>query len=62
MSKEKDARWGVVYSYIDPMNLDFEDFTFSGWQKLLDRADNYLELYPESVDRYKSYFDERNMS
>lgn len=62
-SDMKDARWGLAYyiarcigTEIFPVELEYEDFTYRGWQKVLDEAQRRLDKYPEEIDMWAKEF------
>lgn len=48
-SPEKDARWGLATHWAEGLGLDFGDFTYHGWQKLLDEAQRKLDKNPSEI-------------
>lgn len=59
MSKRKDARWQCAYNMAATLNLDFEDFTGQGWQKLLVMAENFMIQAPDMEDVLYAQWQER---
>lgn len=50
MGKRKDARWQCAYNMAETLNLEYDDFSYTGWNKLLKAADEYLNEAPEMED------------
>lgn len=57
-SKLKDARWAIAYDSAAIIDLDYEHFTYEGWNILLGKAQAYLEEYPEEVEHWAEKFRE----
>lgn len=56
-SDMKDARWGLAGNLAHTfLGLEYEDFSYSGWQKVLDEAQRLLEKYPEDIERWANEF------
>lgn len=56
-SDMKDARWGLAHYMADSfMGLEYEDFTYPGWQKVLDEAQRRLDKYPDEIDKWAKEF------
>lgn len=55
-SRRKDARWQCAYNMAATLNLDFEDFTGTGWAKLLVMAENFMIQAPDMEEvLYRQY-------
>lgn len=52
----KDARWGLANFYAAGQGLSFEDYTYAGWQKLLDRAQGTLDREPDDIAYWANEF------
>lgn len=59
MSKRKDARWQCAYNMAATLNLEYDDFSFTGWNKLLKAADDYMTQAPEMEDELYRQWMER---
>lgn len=55
-SKLKDARWAMAYEMAASLDLDFEHFTYEGWNVLLGKAQSFLEKYPATVNFWAEKF------
>lgn len=55
-SDMKDARWGLANYYAEQAGMTFEDYTYAGWQKLLDRAQLTLDREPDDIDYWANEF------
>lgn len=54
-SDMKDARWGLAYHYAASQGLTFGDYTYAGWQKLLDQAQEELDEWGD-VEHWANEF------
>lgn len=52
----KDARWGLAYNWASAWGLEYEDFTYSGWQKVLNEAQRKIDKYPEDIPFWAKRF------
>ncbi len=57
-SKMKDARWGLAIYRAKSLGLEYEHFTYEGWQIMLDKAQHYLDTYPNEVGDWAEKFGE----
>ncbi len=55
-SDMKDARWGLATSMAENLGLEYEDFNYSGWEKLLGQAQETLDKYPSGIDYWAKVF------
>lgn len=55
-SDMKDARWGLAYEWARSRGMGYEDFTYTGWQKLLDAAQRTVDLNPGIVEYWAARF------
>lgn len=49
-SKRKDARWQGACNLAATLSLEFEDFSYKGWDKLLQQIEEYMNQCPEAED------------
>lgn len=52
----KDARWGLANAIAGVIGAEFQDFTYEGWQKILDEAQRRLDSDPSRVGMWASVF------
>lgn len=57
-SAMKDARWALAYNWAEIRGLEYEDFSFQGWQKILDEAQRTLDENPGVVSYWAEKFNE----
>lgn len=55
-SDMKDARWGLAFHYAEQAGMVFEDYTYPGWQKLLDQAQLTLDREPDDIAYWANEF------
>lgn len=55
-SDMKDARWALADNWAEAWGLEFEDFTYAGWQKILDEAQRKLDKNPGDVEYWATRF------
>lgn len=55
-SDMKDARWGLAYHHARKIGVEFQDFTYEGWEKLLAGAQMQLDLFPEDIPFWADEF------
>lgn len=58
-SSLKNARWALAYHLAGRYGLDYEDFKYSGWEKLLSLAQEFFDANPEDVGYWAKKFEER---
>lgn len=57
-SKLKDARWAMALDAAHSIGLDFEHFTYEGFDILLGEAQRFLDKNPDQVDPWAQRFGE----
>lgn len=55
-SDMKDARWGLANYYAEQAGMVFEDYTYAGWQRLLDIAQERLDQEPDDIAYWANEF------
>lgn len=55
-SDMKDARWGLADYYAELKGNTFEDYTYAGWQRLLDIAQERLDQEPDDIAYWANEF------
>lgn len=55
-SDMKDARWGLAHYYAELAGMFFEDYTYAGWQRLLDIAQERLDQEPDDIAYWANEF------
>lgn len=59
-SDMKDARWGLAFYYAEQEGMFFEDYTYAGWQRLLDIAQERLDREPDDIAYWANEFRSNN--
>lgn len=57
-SEMKDARWALANRFASDLDLEYDDFTYQGWQKILDAAQTTLDENPGLISYWAEKFNE----
>jgi len=57
-SEMKDARWALAREWAEIRGLEYGDFSYRGWQKILDHAQRILDETPGNVSYWAEKFNE----